>query len=243
MPHAPTAALRRRHEGVRARLAELSLDALVVTSLPNILYLTNFSGSSAIVVVTREGLHFITDFRYVAAVAGNARTRGRVSRQRTRHGRWRLRHDARSMLQSMHGARVGFEAAHLSVARHAWLTSAVATAATAPTLVPTEGLVEAVRVAKDTYELSLLREAGRRLSQVATEVHATSEGAARKWKSRWTSTGGFDGRGSRSRRLIRLWRRTERRAAARAPGRAKIRPKTTSSCWTSAASTTHTAST
>src|SRR6476660_1448792 len=68
MLHAPVDALRRRHQTVREACASRSLDALVITSLPNILYLTNFSGSSAIVVLTADRLHFITDFRYVTAI-------------------------------------------------------------------------------------------------------------------------------------------------------------------------------
>src|SRR5438552_3026774 len=69
MSHAPTAALKRRHDQVRRLLAEQSLDALVVTALPNILYLTNFTGSAAIVVITPGSLTFITDFRYIASLA------------------------------------------------------------------------------------------------------------------------------------------------------------------------------
>ena len=57
---------------VRRELASRGLDALVITSLPNILYLTNFTGSSAIVVLTADRLFFITDFRYVT-VLGEAR--------------------------------------------------------------------------------------------------------------------------------------------------------------------------
>ena len=74
MPQAPTAALSARLDSVRRRLIELELDALVVTTLPNILYLTNFSGSSAILVVTAEQVLFLTDSRYVAAVSD---TRGK----------------------------------------------------------------------------------------------------------------------------------------------------------------------
>src|ERR1700682_6165449 len=69
MSHAPAEALSRRHQIVRDACAARSLDALVVTSLPNILYLTNFTGSAAIVVLTADRLHFITDFRYVTALA------------------------------------------------------------------------------------------------------------------------------------------------------------------------------
>ena len=74
MSHAPTDALRRRHRAVRDDCAARGLDALVVTSLPNILYLTNFTGSSAIAVLTPDGVHFITDFRYVTALADSQRT-------------------------------------------------------------------------------------------------------------------------------------------------------------------------
>ena len=74
MAQAPTAALSARLLAVRRRLIELELEALVVTALPNILYLTNFSGTSAIVVVTAERLLFLTDSRYVTAIAD---TRGK----------------------------------------------------------------------------------------------------------------------------------------------------------------------
>jgi Xaa-Pro aminopeptidase len=45
MSYAPSAALSLRHQTVRRELASRGLDALIVTSLPNILYLTNFTGS------------------------------------------------------------------------------------------------------------------------------------------------------------------------------------------------------
>ena len=55
MSHAPSATLNRRHQPVRRRARRATqLDALVVTSLPNILYLTNFTGSAAIVVLTPD---------------------------------------------------------------------------------------------------------------------------------------------------------------------------------------------
>ena len=56
MSHAPSPALERRHQTIRDAIAARALDALVVTSLPNILYLTNFTGSSAIVVLTADRL-------------------------------------------------------------------------------------------------------------------------------------------------------------------------------------------
>ena len=68
MSHAPSFALERRHRTIRQAIAALNLDALVVTSLPNVLYLTNFTGSSAIVVLTMDRVLFLTDFRYLTVV-------------------------------------------------------------------------------------------------------------------------------------------------------------------------------
>ena len=152
-------------------MAERSLDALVVTSLPNVLYLTNFEGSSAIAVLTADRLIFITDFRYVSALSD---TRGAADECPgleliTVAGSY----DATlaKMLSAMGSARVGFEAPHLSVSRHTWLQTTLGGGVdAAPKLVPTEGIVERARVRKDSYELTVLREAARRLSVVAADV-------------------------------------------------------------------------
>ena len=83
MPQAPTPILSARLDFVRRRLIELQLEAIVVTALPNILYLTNFSGSSAIVVVTAERVLFLTDSRYVSAVGATRGTTYECPRMET----------------------------------------------------------------------------------------------------------------------------------------------------------------
>ncbi len=54
-----------RADRLAERLAERELDALVVTDLLNIRYLTGFTGTNAVCVVGPERRDFITDFRYV----------------------------------------------------------------------------------------------------------------------------------------------------------------------------------
>jgi Xaa-Pro aminopeptidase len=167
MSHAPAEALSWRHQTVRKACAARSLDALVVTSLPNILYLTNFTGSAATVVLTSARLHFITDSRYLTALAA---TRGEPDEC---PGLELVTVDAsydatlESLLRSMPSARVGFEAAHMSVARHRWLTGR---GRNLPALIPTEGIVERARVRKDRYELETLRTAGDMLASVVPGV-------------------------------------------------------------------------
>jgi Xaa-Pro aminopeptidase len=54
------------------------LDALLVTSRPNIRYLTGFSGSAGVVVATRRELLLITDFRYDEQARQQCGTAARV---------------------------------------------------------------------------------------------------------------------------------------------------------------------
>lgn len=51
-------------EKVREKLDKFKIDAIIITHLPNIRYLTGFSGSSAICIVTKTDAFFLTDFRY-----------------------------------------------------------------------------------------------------------------------------------------------------------------------------------
>lgn len=156
---------------MRSLLEAAGLDALVVTSLPNILFLSNFAGSSAIVVISKDDISILTDFRYVAAIES---TRGTPAECR---GMSLVTVDGSydgalaAFLGRQPGTRVGFEAAHLSVGRYNWLISALSATGGAPVaLVPTEGIVEQARLRKDPYEIEVFREAGRRLSRVAAAV-------------------------------------------------------------------------
>jgi Xaa-Pro aminopeptidase len=171
MPHAPAAALDRRHRAVRTDLAARGLDALIVTARPNILYLTNFAGSSAIVVITGDRLFFITDFRYLTAIDD---TRGTAYEcPGLEVVRAEGSYDARlaDLIAAHRWTRIGFEAADLTVSRHQWLTATLRSAASLDSpLVATERIVERVRVTKDQYEIGTLREAARRLAIVADDI-------------------------------------------------------------------------
>ena len=171
MPLAPREFLAARASRVREFLTEQNVDALIVTHLPNVFYLTNFSGSAAIVVLTRSDVHFITDFRYVAAaeslLGSDVGCPGATLVQVDRSYDETLA----SVVKGLGTVRVGFEAAHLSVKRHEWLRSAIADTA-GLVLVPTDGVNERARRCKDAHEISTLRAAARLLSQVVPEALA-----------------------------------------------------------------------
>ena len=67
---------------------------------------------------------------------------------------------------------VGFEAAHVTVSKHDWWQRTSASRDLGITFRSTERVVEQARLIKDTAEIETLREAARRLSDVATAAFA-----------------------------------------------------------------------
>jgi len=170
MSHAPSEFLDRRHQTIRRALGDHHLDALIVTSLPNVLYLTNFGGSAAIVLITADRLRFLTDFRYVTAIGDMRGARHECPGLELTVVDGSYDVTLSTLLKSMPSARVGFEASDLTVSRYNYLRGAIAGAASAPELVASEGLVQRARAVKDQYELRVLEEGGRRLSSVARRL-------------------------------------------------------------------------
>jgi Xaa-Pro aminopeptidase len=146
---------------VRARLG--TLDALLVSDLTNISWLTGFSGSNGWVVLARDRLTFVTDGRYgeqatkqMAAAGVHADVVVGLT------GAALLAHLADATAPH---ATVGFEAAHVSFQQHAdWA------AAFTCTLRPASGLVEAERRTKDDGEVEAMARACRIADQALAEV-------------------------------------------------------------------------
>jgi Xaa-Pro aminopeptidase len=171
MAHAPSPALSLRHQALRQELVSRGLDALVIISLPNILYLTNFTGSSAILVVSADRLIFITDFRYLTVLDEARGTAEECPNLEVETVEGSYDATLADVIGRQSWRRIGFEAAHLTVDRYRWLKATMA--ANGPSeaeLVATSRLIERARVRKDPYEIAVLREAGLRLSAVAAAV-------------------------------------------------------------------------
>jgi Xaa-Pro aminopeptidase len=183
MAHAPRRFLEARRAEVRARMADLELDALLVTHLPNIFYLTNFEGTAAVVLLTPDALDFITDFRYLAAVQASLDTPTGSPSTRLVPVRGSYDETLLALLGETPATRIGFEAQRLPVSRYTWLAAGLGIAdrllgdVAAPgssgrALVATERLIEQVRVRKDEHEIATMRTAARMLSAVTAAVVA-----------------------------------------------------------------------
>lgn len=141
----------RRLSALRAELASAGLDALLVSSTSNTRYLSNFSGSSALFVVSLCDAVLITDFRYRAQSREEVGDLAEVEVEGTS-----LWSRLWTVLTRMSGVvQVGFESAHLTHADYQRLVDSGARWRWRPTA----GIVEGLRVKKDLGELAHIREA------------------------------------------------------------------------------------
>ena len=165
-----------RHDATRARLATLGVERLLVTAPPNVAWLTGFHGSAGAVLLEPDRVVLVVDRRYEAA-ADACRVAGMslVLVEQT--------YDETLLpLLTASDRAVGFEAVHLSVQRHRWFEAALA-ARNWPGrthLVPTADVVEAGRIAKDSWEIDRLRHAARQLSAVLIGVLADLQPGTRE---------------------------------------------------------------
>jgi Xaa-Pro aminopeptidase len=167
MALATSADLLARHSAVRRTLETLGLGALIVTAPANIRYLTNHVGSAGTLLVTAGAMHLLVDFRYQEAVRHLQASASACPALRP----WLVvaSYDEALLdcLTETAVSTAGFEAGHLTVARHEWLVRTVASRNLRVTLRPTERVVEQARIVKDAGEIATLREAARRLTPVA----------------------------------------------------------------------------
>lgn len=143
---------RDRRDRVRAALPGLGVDALLVTYLTNVRYLSGFSGSNGAVLVAREAKddRLVTDFRYVTQAAAECPGIEVLVERAVDAG-------GASHAVAVGAARLGFEAARMTVAAYDGLRAAHRDL----DLVPTTGVVEELRTTKDDLELGHLAEACR----------------------------------------------------------------------------------
>ena len=155
---------------LRRRLATLSLDALVVTCAANIRYLSNHTGSSGVLVVTPEDARLLVDFRYREAVQMLQQSPSACPGLAVQDVSGSYDNALLDGLRDLRVSTVGFEAAHVSVARHEWWRRAADTRRLDVTFRPTEEAIEQARAMKDPFEIATLREAAERLTAVAASA-------------------------------------------------------------------------
>lgn len=133
---------------LRDRLAEEGCDALLVTNLANVRYLTGFSGSAALLLVLADEVVLATDGRYRSQSAEQLAASGVEARIEV--GNAAGQQEALSAAAAGVG-RLGLEAASVTWARQRAFASEWFPECE---LVATEGVVEALRRVKDEGEVA-----------------------------------------------------------------------------------------
>jgi len=160
--------MKHRIKKVQKALAKNKLDALLVRvnelDNQNVLYLSGFAGTTAVLVITAKKAFIVTDARYYLRAADEAPNFKLIKHIRGKKVTEHI-NDVLADEDLGKNARVGFEAGHISVeVAENWKKEIKAQ------LVPTHHFVEKFRQFKDDEEIDALRKACRSTSKVYNEV-------------------------------------------------------------------------
>jgi Xaa-Pro aminopeptidase len=143
--------LRRRRQ-LRDELADQDLDALLVTHLPNVRYLSGFTGSAGILLIgpgTRKPI-FLTDGRYTE------QAHEQVQGARIVVTKGPALDAVAEQIAKLKLIHIGIEADHLTVAQRSRFKKLVPAKTK---LRETNGVIERIRMIKDDVELAAIRKA------------------------------------------------------------------------------------
>ncbi|WP_067836849.1 M24 family metallopeptidase [Amphibacillus sediminis] len=133
---------------LRQMMEEQDLDGFIVTNSFNRRYLSQFTGTAGMVIITQNEALFITDFRYTVQAAEQAIGFDIIEHKTS------IVDEMANQLNSRQLKRVGFEQEHVTFATYQQYKRAVSA-----DLVPISGLVETIRMIKSEQELSIMQKA------------------------------------------------------------------------------------
>ena len=133
---------------LRSALEEHQIDALLITSGHNRRYITDFTGTAGVAIVSKDQAVFITDFRYTEQAAKQIQNFEIVQHTKT------MLEEISVQLEKMNVKTVGFEKDDMSYAMYESYKKAVNTE-----LVPVSGLIEKIRLIKTPQEITIIKAA------------------------------------------------------------------------------------
>lgn len=140
-----------RVERLRTRMDELSVESLLITSRPNVRYLSGFTGSAGSLLVGKEFAVLLTDKRYTLRARSEAPGFEVVVPENPDDDVLKTQMESRGL------RKIGFEANHITVKTlEGWREKY---GELGIEWVPTNGVVEELRMVKDAQEVASIREA------------------------------------------------------------------------------------
>ena len=133
---------------LREEMEKARIDGFLITSTYNRRYMTGFTGSAGVVLISLKAAKFITDFRYVEQAGKQAQGYEIVQHKGT------LIEEVKKQVKEMKIEKLGFEQEHVTFASYKSYEEAVSAQ-----LVPISGVIENLRLIKTASEIKILKEA------------------------------------------------------------------------------------
>jgi Xaa-Pro aminopeptidase len=149
-----------RLKKVFAILKKQKLNGLIVSHLPNVRYLTGYSGSNGLLVIVPPKAYFFTDFRYTV------QARKEVKNCQVKIAERDLLGELAKIKELQKKTRIGFESMYLPVK----LFNTIKELIPKVTLMPTESIAESVAMVKDNGEINKLKKAAKIADSAFTDI-------------------------------------------------------------------------
>lgn len=156
---------------VRERLATDGLDAILISKPENQAYLSGFTGSNGLLLISASDALLFTDFRYQEQATAQAPAFTVEMPEGALIGA------AAKVIESAKLKRVGFESDYLTFDAHNAYTNVISP----EFLVAAGGLVEEIRMVKDEAELALMRKAAQIADESFAAILPLIKAGAREW--------------------------------------------------------------
>lgn len=131
---------------LRERYSELGVDAVLITSPYNRRYMSNFTGTSGVVLITGEDAYFITDFRYTEQASKQC-----VGFKIIEH-KGSINQEIARLCKEKGVHKLGFEENHVTFSQYRVMDKEIPAE-----LIPISDVVEKIRLIKSDAEIKIIK--------------------------------------------------------------------------------------
>ncbi|HLR08228.1 MAG TPA: Xaa-Pro peptidase family protein [Bacillota bacterium] len=144
---------------LRHALEANNADAILITSPINRRYISGFTGTAGAILISKDAAQFITDFRYTEQAKEQAKGFTVIEHQGS------LVQEIKDQLNDLNIKHLAFEKEHVTYATYELYKDALDVE-----LVPTQGIVEELRLIKTEHELNIMKKAAQIADQAFEHI-------------------------------------------------------------------------
>lgn len=137
-------------EKLREQFSKLNVDGVVITSEYNRRYMTNFTGSAGVVIISEDKAAFVTDFRYVEQATSQTEGFDIVQHKGP------IVEEVANVVKQFGIKKLGFEQNYVTYGQHQLFDKHIGAE-----LVPISHAIENLRLIKSDSEIKILKEAAK----------------------------------------------------------------------------------